>query len=504
MSLKKLSLRSLILLIIIIAISANLSDVYAQKASEIKHIILFIGDGMHLQHEIATSRYLYGTDYNLSWHFFPVKVPVATWDVTTYNGYANLMDEPTYDPQYINPVIGYNPRRGGKWPSPVSNRIDDNYFLSPRFATDSASAGTAISTGYKTDDGNIAWLPGDPPDGRLKTIAEILREQKGFSIGVVSTVPFSHATPASFVSHNKHRNNYYQIADEIVREIKPEIVIGGGHRNWSTTYMSSTLYNDLRNGLISDYIFVERMPGADGAQALMNGAELAVRLNKKLFGLFGGRGGNFEPPIPDDTPGAPSISRATLENPLLKDATVAALRVLSKDPDGFFLMVEQGDIDWANHANNYKWMIGTVWDLEEAVKAAISFVNEPGDHIDWENTLLIVTSDHGNSYMRLTDNPVLGAGDLPAQIGRDYAWQYPDGEVTYSSNNHTNELVMLYALGNGSKIFKKYRGQWYPCTQIIDNTHIFHAIAESAGLPQESPLRVINQKPAMCSSSYAN
>ena len=69
-----------------------------------------------------------------------------------------------------------------------------------------------MSTGYKTDDGNLAWLPGDPAGGSLTTIAERLRADEGFSIGVVSTVPFSHATPAAFVSHNVSRNNYTQIA----------------------------------------------------------------------------------------------------------------------------------------------------------------------------------------------------------------------------------------------------------------------------------------------------
>ncbi|MCX7794189.1 MAG: alkaline phosphatase [Thermodesulfovibrionales bacterium] len=494
-----------LILTVIIATSLNLYARENNNAQGVKHIILFIGDGMHLEHEIATSRYLYGTDYSLSWHMFSNKVPVATWDVTTYNGYASLMGAPSYDPYNIDPITGYNPNRGGKWPFPLDrSRIDDNYFLNPRFATDSASAGTAISTGYKTDDGNIAWLPGDPPNGRLKTIAEILREEKGFAIGVVSTVPFSHATPAAFVSHNVHRNNYYQIADEIARVVKPEVVIGGGHRNWSTTYMSAALYNDLKNGVISDYVFVERLPGVDGAVSLMNAAYQAVAQKKKLFGLFGGRGGNFEPPVPSDTPGSPSVSRATIENPLLKDATIAALEVLSKDPDGFFLMVEQGDIDWANHANNYRWMIGTVWDLEEAVKAAISFVNRPDDNIDWSNTMIIVTSDHGNSYMRLTDEPKLSAGDLPTQIGRDYAWSYPDGEVTYSTTNHTNELVMLYAFGKNSKLFNKYRGEWYPCTQIIDNTHIFHVMAEAAGVPKPSPLQVILHKPVSCSNFYSN
>lgn len=492
------------LLLIVVAIFTLQLDTQAKEKNNVKHIILFIGDGMHLQHEIAGSRYLYGADYYMSWHMFEKKYPVATWDVNTYNDYANLYGLMPYDPMNVDPIVGYNANRGGKWPFPLDKQVDPSYFLHTGFATDSASAATAMATGYKTDDGNIAWLPGDPIDGKLQTISEILREKKGFSIGIVSTVPFSHATPAAFVSHNISRNNYYQISDEIARKFKPEVVIGGGHYRWNRRYMSESLYNDLKNGVIADYVFVERTPGVDGSISLSQAAERAISENKKLFGLFGGMGGNFEPPVPSGNPGSPSVQRATIENPLLKDATLAALEVLSQDPDGFFVMIEQGDIDWANHANNYKWMIGTVWDLEEAVKAAISFVNKPNDHIDWSNTLIIVTSDHGNSYMRLTNTPKLEKGDLPTQVGRDYAWTYPDGEVTYSTTNHTNELVMLYVSGNGSKLFNKYEGEWYPCTKIIDNTHIFHVMTEAAGVPSISPLTANVRHPVVCSDFFAD
>ncbi len=217
-----------------------------------------------------------------------------------------MYGEGLYDPNRIVPKVGYDPGRAGERPYPLQEAgIDDAYFLNPRFATDSASAATAWATGYKTDDGNIAWLPGDPYGGALRTIAEILREERGFSIGVVSTVPFTHATPAAHVSHNKKRSNYFAIADEIIRTNKPEVVIGGGHPSWDPTYMPAALYNDVKTGVIPDYLFVERETGKDGEAALLTGTELARSRDKKLFGLFGGAGGNFEPPIPQDSPGSP-------------------------------------------------------------------------------------------------------------------------------------------------------------------------------------------------------
>ena len=175
---------------------------------------------------------------------------------------------------------------------------------------------------------------------------------------------------------------------------------------------------------------------------------------------------------------------------------MAALRVLSQDPDGFIVLVEQGDIDWANHANDYRRMIGTTWSLNEAVKTAIEFVNEPGDEVGWNNTLLLVTADHGNSYMRLRrvhKKPVLRRGELPDRSGR--IWINADGTssytpetapVFYGSGDHTDELMMLYARGKGINSLAKRQGKWYPGTQILDNTQLFEAMAEAAGVTPET------------------
>ncbi len=464
------------------------------QPKEAKHIILIIGDGMNIEHEIATSRYLFGKDFGLSFHKLPYQANVATWDVTTYNYWSGGL----YDRSRINPKYGYDPAIGGKEPYPLGPELPGAKDYHMAKATDSASAATAWATGYKTDDGNIAWLPGDPDeggnrnnDGSLKTIAEWLRELKGYAIGVVSTVPFTHATPAAHVSHNKSRNNYHAIAKEILTEVKPEVVIGAGYpagssctNTNSSAYISKEAYDAVCSE--SDYLVVTRAPGVDGGIAILQAAQQAVASGKKLFGLFGGSGGHFESLVPHDLPGTPLVTQATRENPTFAEATLAALKVLSQDPDGFFLMAEQGDIDWANHANDFRRMIGTMKDLHDGVQAVIDFVNQPDDDIGWSNTLLIVHSDHSNSYMR---NQVrLGAGELPIQNGPPYV--YPEGEVTYGSTNHTNELTRLYAKGTNIHKFKKYEGKWYAGTQILDNTQIFHMMMGAASVPMDSPLRL--------------
>lgn len=397
---------------------------------------------------------------------------------TTLKGlvrYAYAAALPPYQEDGFDPKVGYDPSKGGRKPYPdQKSGMENAYFLTKRPlpgwgtkkypATDSASAATAWATGIKTDDGNIAWAPGDPENGALTTIAELLRERKSLSIGVVSTVPFSHATSAAHVSHNVQRNNYAEIAREIIRTVQPEVVIGAGYpgsvggASAGFRFLSPEDYDYLKTDPSSPFVFVERQGGADGAVSILEGARRAAETGKKLFGLFGGPQGSFESPLAHDSPGAPRVTRANVENPLLKDAALAALEVLSRNHNGFFVMIEQGDIDWANHGNDFRRMIGTVWDLHEAVQAAIDFIDRPGDSMDWTNTLLIVTSDHGNSFMRL--HKVLKAGVLPVQKGtcgyRQPPCTYPNGEVAYGSTDHTNELVMLYAHGAFSA--ERFRG----------------------------------------------
>jgi alkaline phosphatase len=234
------------------------------------------------------------------------------------------------------------------------------------------------------------------------------------------------------------------------------------------------------------------MSGVAASPLLTAAADTAVRENKKLFGLYGGTGGNFESPVPVDNPGAPQVNIGSEENPWLADCVDATLKVLSNNDNGFFVMFEQGDIDWANHALDYARMVGCTYDLDKAVKAAVAFVNKPGDDIHWGNTLMIVTSDHSNSYMRLDPVKTLGKGDLPAQVpfavdpvyGPQFNnGSYTGGEVTYQKGEHTNELVTLSAGGSHAfSFYDEFEGKWYPGTRIVDNTHIYHVMKNATKL----------------------
>jgi len=477
-----------------------------------RHVILVIGDGMHLEHEIAASRYLHGRDRALAWHSFSEKAYVTTWDVDTYNRYAGRAGAAPYSEGDFAPFLGYDPARGGKAPFPDSLEGTERYFLTrlplkeqygnrPAAypATDSASAATAMATGHKTDAGNISWRRGGPPAGGLQTISELLDRKFGAELGIVTTVPFTHATVAAFASHNTSRHNYYTgrkgyagrgIAEEIIDYSKPEVVIGGGHPAWNNPgfdtdrgYISKQAYGQLQR--FGDYVLVERIKGQPARTALAAGLLRARARGKKLFGLFGGADGSFEHRVPLNSPGSPAVGRATMENPTLAEATQCALRLLRARGKRFLAVIEQGDIDWANHRNDYRWMIGAVADLDEAVDQAVRFVDQPDDGIDWTNTLLIVTSDHANSYMRLIAKDRLKRGRLPRQVRSGERWTYPDGEVSYRSGKHTNELVTVYARGRGARLLGRYAGRRYRNTRILDNTDLYRIMAEACGL---SPL----------------
>jgi alkaline phosphatase len=163
---------------------------------------------------------------------------------------------------------------------------------------------------------------------------------------------------------------------------------------------------DVKNG--GNYIVAKRIKGENGAAVLATAADQAVEQNKRLLGLFGDKSehlpyrtadGNFDP-----TRGIKSADRYEpndlIENPVLADMATAALNVLGANENGFWLMVEAGDVDWANHNNNIDDSIGAVFSGDAAFDAITKWVEE---NSSWEDTLLIVTADHG--HMMTLDNP---------------------------------------------------------------------------------------------------
>ncbi len=432
-----------------------------------RHVILMIGDGMGYSHQVATSRYLHGTDRGLSFHGFPEQAFVTTHSVSGYNLFAAVLGVSSYSTALWDPVVGYDPAQGGRAPYPflADTQTSIDYFLpggSTRFCTDSAAAATAMATGYKTNDGQLSMLP----DGRgIETIAETLRRLYGMSMGIVSTVAISHATPGAFLAHSPSRSDYVGIAQQIVSLTRPEVALSAGYTA-SNTYIGSTNLAVIDASV--DHVRAYPVEGQSGAQVLADAAAVAVQDGKGLFGLFGSS--SLESPTPVHAPGAPQLVR-TSSDPALSDLATAALTVLSQDPEGFFLMVEQGSIDSAAHGNDFPHVIGNTWDLDCAVSAVVDFVDQEGDDIDWTNTTLFVTADHETGYLRLGDT-ALGQGELP-----DAAAEVP--QVTWGTGTHTNQLVTLSAMGASAHRLSTYAVH-YPGMNIVDNTDIHSLLLDSA------------------------
>ena len=226
---------------------------------------------------------------------------------------------------------------------------------------DSAAAGTALSTGHKTNNRMVAVTP----DGKkLTTILEACK-QKGMSAGLITTVMIDHATPACFGAHVKHRRDFKLIAPQYL-ENQIEVLLGGG-----------------RNAFSPELLEKFRHAGYYIANDRKDLLQMKSGKNEKILGLFAHKAMDYE------------IDRNPELEPSLAEMTTTALRVLEKNPKGFFLMVEGGKIDWANHGND---AIGSIYDtiaLDAAVQVAVDFLRTH------PQTLIIVVNDHETGGMAI-------------------------------------------------------------------------------------------------------
>lgn len=428
-----------------------------------KNIIFFIGDGMGFNHVLATSYYQFGEDgkqvyQGNEW----VKLSQSTYPAVLKNN---------SDPKVY--AAGYNPQKA--W-------SDSEY--AKKDYTDSGAGGTALSTGRKTYNGSIGMgVFGDT----LYNVAESAKAI-GKAIGVVSSVPLSHATPASFIAHNEYRNNYAQIAQYMIFSSKTDVIMAPGNPDYDDNAMPSKGDSQSVGG-----IEVWNWLKAGGAQTelVLDGKKLKV---KDIDG-----DGNPDPwvlvqdsiefvklmngPTPKRVIGVPKVystlqqGRNVIEGsvmpfetpfnrevPSLEQMSMAAINVLSKNESGFFLMIEGGAIDWASHSNQSDRLIEEQIAFNKAIESAVQWVEK---NSSWDETLIIITADHECGYLT-------GPGtddDLFKPVENKGKGQLPGMQFNYG--NHTNVLVPLYARGPGSHLYEILAGQLDPVRgRYIQNTDI--------------------------------
>ena len=349
-----------------------------------KYVFLFIGDGMSYPQIQSTADYLGALTDEDYWQAQP----------SLDDNQGAILDGPSY-------LNFMNFEAAGSAVTYDSNS----------FAPDSASTATSIATGYKTYSGSINV--DETGTVKYETIAEKLHEQKGYSVGVITSVNLNHATPAAFYAHQASRSSYYEIGLELI-ESDFEYFAGGGLL--SPTGSEGDQEDLYQLAAEAGYTVTRTQADAEKVGA---DTEKAILIDEHLA---------------DSDAMAYEIDR-TEDMWSLADYVSKGIEVLSDDEDGFFMMCEGGKIDWACHANDAGSTIHDTVALADAVQVAIDFAAEHP-----EETLILVTGDHEtggltigfagtdyDTYLDLLESQKISY----AKFDSDYVAKYKENKTSF-------------------------------------------------------------------------
>ena len=340
------------------------------RSPDARNVILFIGDGMGIGHVSAASDLL----------GFPGGTPA-------------MIDTPHV--------------------ALVRTWVADN------LAPDSASAGTAMATGFKTRKKAVGVLD----DGReVRSLFEVAHDQ-GRATGVITTSGLVDATPATFTVHVEWRDDYHEIFEKMLAS-DTELLIGG---DW--THFSKAKKNRAYLDLLAR---AENLGQADGYQVIRDPSSIDTA-ELPLLALFPPRPGG------DNSHGPP-----------LAETALRAIELLREDPEGFLLLVECEITDEFGHLNNIEEVMNGMRELNAAVAAVLETTEGDGE------TLVVVTADHDTGTLAVVD------GD------------YEEGRATvrWATGQHSSQWLPLFAFGPGAERF----------TGVLDNTEVGKLIAQALGL----------------------
>ncbi len=285
-------------------------------------------------------------------------------------------------------------------------------YASSHLVTDSAAGATAFASGVKTYNGAIGV---DKDTVSVPTILE-MAEAKGMATGMVATSTIVHATPASFIAHQKQRKMYEEIAADFL-DTEIDFFVGGGKKYFERREGDErNIYQELidKGYVISDY-FKEDLTAIKLAPGSAN------------FGYFT----SDNDPLP-----------AAQGRDYLQEASEMGYKYLSsKSPNGFFLMIEGSQIDWGGHANNSDYIITEMIEFDKVIGSILDFAEKDGE------TLVIVTADHETGGYAINKGSTM------------------DSLVTaFTTDYHTADLIPVFAYGPGAEAF----GGIYENTAIFD------------------------------------
>lgn len=341
------------------SVTWNVYDTGARKA---KNVILFVGDGMSLSHRVAARILSKGIKEGKS------------------NGKLAIDDMPHM--------------------ALVGTAGTDSII------TDSANSASAYTTGHKSAT-NALGVYADRTrdvfdDPKVETITSLVKRKLGLAVGIVTNTEIQDATPASMIAHTRRRSAY----DEIVAQMfaaKPDVILGGGAANFLPQAAETSKRRD-------DVDYIAKFRDA-GYPLVKTAGELKAAADKaettKLLGLF--TPGNMDGVLDRKFLKGGGVKKYP-EQPDLTEQVQAALDVLSRNDNGFVLMVESGMIDKYAHMLDFDRAIYDVIMLDNAVKLAKEWATKRSD-----DTLILVVSDHShpNSLIGTVNDDMSTESNLP-------------------------------------------------------------------------------------------
>lgn len=282
-----------------------------------------------------------------------------------------------------------------------------------RYVTDSGAGGTAIATGHKANNSSVGIDREGNPVPSIMAVAK----KNNLATGIVVTTSLLDATPADFVSHQPSRKMMPEIAADFV-DAGPDLFIGGGIEHFRNREDGRNLLDELRE---------------KGYQVFDTITEVEKVKEGKLAGFL-------------------KEGRISQRGDQLERTTAVALDILDDHKKGFFLMVEQSEIDGGGHDNDMQYIVEEMLDFDKTIGKVLEFAEKDG------RTLVIVTADHETGGLTLV------GGDVET------------GEVRgrFSTGGHTGNMVPVFAYGPGAEFF----------TGIDENTSFFDKLIRVLRLKQ--------------------
>lgn len=304
--------------------------------------------------------------------------------------------------------------------------------------TDSAAAATAYATGVKTYNGAVGVdVDGTP----VRTLLERARAH-GKATGLVTTSQVTDASPAAFGAHVRLRGNQSEIARQYLVASRPDVILGGGEDWWLPPGAEGAWPDrpagdptERSRGTAGNLVRVAKRLGYDH---ISSRAELRRSTGRKLLGLFANEE-MFEPGDEgEDAAYAPAVPLPAMAR--------KALDVLSHDPDGFFLLIEEEGIDGMAHRNNAHLTIAAGRALDRTVRVARRFAD------DHPETLVVVVGDHETGGLTVETNAARRSESAgPAEDGPfPIPGTRQEFTVRWTTTGHTGADVPLTAEGPGA------------------------------------------------------